>query len=72
MNPNHVMYAPVAGFQPLSENEMEQVNGGGVWGVLFDVSLFFVSPALGMFNLGVKAGLNEARNEARDEARSNM
>ena len=46
--------------KPLSHAEMLTTNGGGLGDMLLDAALFVVSPALGLFHLGVKSGYDGA------------
>ena len=60
MQENHLLDLTAHGLTPMSHAEMAKTNGGGLGGFLLDAGLFLVSPALGVFNLGVKQGYREA------------
>ncbi len=49
----------------LNKVDLSAILGGRIRGLVYDAACFLVSPAFGLFNLGVKAGYREAANEDR-------
>ena len=50
------------GLEPLNNAELFSTYGGNLGSLLLDAAAFLISPAVGLFYLGAKAGWNEAAN----------
>ena len=50
-------------YKKINKKELMDIDGGSIRGLIWDAACFIVSPAFGLFNLGVKHGYRMAAKE---------